>query len=573
MQASYIKQLHCSTCPQQNQGATRDNEAGGQAVVPAGRQVMELQLSCDGVSESRSSSISLDVYSVRIKGCKQVYPLRIFRQLDKSYKDFEDHLEQVVNDLIENLLKIESFIADNLKRANARRCLNHASLFPCEYCFSRGCHHYSKPKNSAIWQKKLDMKRSIIQARLNLLLNTPGSSRNEIQTLKTLKKELNDEENNGTRKKTTIVWLASTRGGEPRTDRKMQDIIQQIQENPNLEKNEKKGVVGRSPLWDIPQFNFVRDIVAEYMHAVCIGVVKRLLELTFSIGETRTRVTKRKLSSPSDFDALMADTKVVRECSRRARKLDFAVMKAQELRNIILFFFVHVLQCIEQNAKERRLWLLLAYIIRACVLPSNEFKYVNLNDIEEASKEFYSLYERLFGPSNCTYNTHIVGSHVIEMRAHGPLTLTSAFGFESFYGEMRQAFTPGTQSPLKQIMEKILIKRALSFHCCNNSIYFSDHDSPLECNTIIYCYENDEHQIYQIIKVQDDNLLCYKQGKYNFSFKETSDLNLNWSQVGVYKKGGLMQTINVIPKNKVSGKVLHVGEFLITCPLNVLREK
>ena len=212
-------------------------------------------------------------------------------------------------------------------------------------------------------------------------------------------------------------------------------------------------------------------------------------------------------------------------------------------------------------------------MIRSCVLPSAEFQPIDLQDIEEASKQFYTLYEQLFGMNKCSYNTHIVGSHLIEMRVHGPLTLTSAFGFESFYGEMRQAFTPGTQSPLKQIFEKILIKRGLSFHQCQNTIYYSERDTPLECNSLIYRWEANTHAMYKIIEVQQDSLICHKQGRFNFNFRETSELHLNWSQVGVYKKGGIMDDITVVPKNEVSGKVLSVGEYLITCPTNILHEK
>ena len=523
------------------------------------------------MSECRSNSVSLDVYSTRFLGCRQVFPLRIFRPLDKTFLIEEDHLNSVIMDLIDNEFWIKHFVADNLKRATAKRCLNHASTFPCEYCFSRGCPNVSKPKNLDNFKKKIDMKRLIIQEKLALLQNTPGSSKREIQTLKTLDKELSEEEKSGPKKRTRIVWPASTAGGEPRTHVNMLAIVDEIDENPGLGKDEQKGVVGRSPLWDIPRFDFVRDSPTEYMHLVCLGVVKRLLELTFSVGEVRQRITKRKLSSPIHFNLCMLETKVPRESSRRARKLDFAVMKAQEMRNLILCFFPHVLQCIEPKAKERKLWLLLAFMIRSCVLPTNEA--IDLNAIEQASAEFYSLYEQLFGAANCTYSTHVVGSHMIDMRAHGPLTLTSAFGFEAFYGELRNSFTPGTQSGLKQIMEKVLMRRALSFHCCNNSIYFSERDSPMECNSLIYCYEANEHRLYKIIKCEKNTLICHSQGKYNFNFKETSDLNLNWAQIGVFKKGGIMNKITVIPKEKVSGKVIHVGDFLITIPNNVLREK
>ena len=533
---------------------------------------IEAQLSCDGVSECKSNSVTLDVYSIRIMGCQQVYPLRIIRPLDKTFNSHEDHLKTVLADLLAVYFKIKQYIGDNPKRALARLCLNHASLYPCEYCFSKGVQHHVNPELIEKFMEKIELKKNMVQKRIYELKNSDGSE-NEIKTLKTIMKELEAEQKNGPKKKTNIVWPASTMHGESRTDENMLEIVNNIESNPNLDRHEKKGVVGRSPLWDIPGFNFTRDSPTEYMHTSCLGIVKRMLLLTFSVGEVRQRVTKRKLSSPSDFNKYMLETKTPREFPRRARKLDLAVMKALEMRNIALFFFPHVLQCIEPNAKERRLWLLLAFMIRSCIIPTNEFKVVDLALIEDASKEFYTLYEKLFGVMNATYNTHVVGSHLIDMRFHGPLTLTSAFGFEAFYGEMRHSFTPGTQSPLKQIMKKVLLKRALSYHSCKNSLYFSEKDSPLECNSMIYSYEGNAHKMYKIVKVEENSLICYAQGKFAHEFKETRDLNLNWSHVGVYKKGGVMNTPITVPKNKVSGKVLTVGEFLITCPENILAEK
>ena len=501
-----------------------------------------------------------------------MYPLRIVRPIEKNLIDLENHLQRVLSDLEKNNLRVKHFVADNPKRAKAKMVLNHASLHPCEYCFARGCRHQTTPKNMSEFKKKIEFKKKLIQEKKNDLQSRNGTEV-ELKTLKNLEKDLIEEEKNGPKTKSKIVWPASSRDAESRTNDKIRDIITNIEENPNLSKNDRKGVVGRSPLWDIPDFDFTRDVPTEYMHTSCLGVVKRMIELTFSVGDPRPRETKRKLSSATEFDLCMIDTKVPREFPRRARKLDFAVMKAVEMRNISLYFFPYVLQCIEPNAKERKLWLLLAYSMRSCTIPSNEFSPIDLNDIETACREFYELYEKIFGAYNCSYNTHVFGCHLIEMRSHGPLTETSAFVFESFYGEMRNAFTPGTQSTLKQIMQKTFIKRAISFHCCKNSIYYSPNDSPMECNSLIYCYERNVHNMYKIIEVEKESLLCYKQGKYPVTFPETSSLNLNWSQVGVYKKGGVMETPIIIPKTKVSGKVINVGNYLITSSNNILLEK
>ena len=558
-QARNIKQLHLSRCPKAKANPLTN--------------CFDIQLSSDGVSECRSNSISLDVYSIRFIGCKQIYPIKIIRPIDKTYSPPEDHLENVLLDLESCGLRVKQFIADNPKRAQARRCLNHASLFACEYCFAEGTRFRSLSKNVTDFKEKNNLKKKIISEKIEASKKNKNSP-SEIKTLKAIEKDLIEEEKNGPKAKSNIVWPSSSRNNEERTDPKVQEILDAIEENPNLSKDERKGVVGFSPLWDIPNFKFTCDVPTEYMHTSCLGVTKRMIELTFSVGVLRQRITKRKLSSTTEFDLCMLITKVVREFSRRARKLDLAVMKAQEMRNIILFFFPHILQCIEQNAKERKLWLLLAFMIRSCVLSSKEFQMFDLEMLETASKEFYQLYEALFGPRNTSYNTHVVGSHMIDMRAHGPLTLTSAFGFEAFYGEMRHSFTPGTQSTLKQIMQKILIKRSISYHCCENTIHYSARDSSLECNSLIYCYEHNEFKLYKIIEVSKNSLICHKQGKYPAKFKETTNLHLDWSKVGVFKKGGLMDTTTcIIPQKKVDGKVLHVGEYLITCPNDVLREK
>lgn len=117
LQASAIKDLHLKRCPSVNP------------------ENIEVQLSSDGVSECRSNSVSLDVYSSRVHGCKQIYPLKIVRPLDTSFVDREDHLENVLCELKDCSIKVKHYIADNKKRATSKRCLNHASLFPCEYCF------------------------------------------------------------------------------------------------------------------------------------------------------------------------------------------------------------------------------------------------------------------------------------------------------------------------------------------------------------------------------------------------------------------------------------------------------
>ena len=481
--------------------------------------------------------------------------------------DHAKHLEDVISDLMLNICKILVYLADNPKRAHARECLNHASLFPCEYCVAKGVRVLLNSSPEEV--KKIEMKLKIIKEQIDQL----SGFESKIKTLREIQKDLQKEANKNSGKKSHIVWPYSTKNAEPRTNQEMLEIVERIENGENLSQDEKKGVVRRSPLLKIAGFNFVRDVPVDYMHGLCIGVVRRLLELTFNVGEVRPRITKRKLSSPCDFNKLMRQTKMFHEFSRRARELQLSVMKATEHRNLMLFFFPHVIACLEQNARERKLWLFLAYGVRACVVPNKEFQQIDLDDIELCCDRFYSLYEKLFGALNCTYNTHVVFSHLIEMRYHGPLTFSSTFDFENFYGELRHSFVPGTQSTLKQAFQKVLLKRAISKHRCETPIHYSPKDTALECNSLIYCFVDLKHYIYQIITQEKDIFNCHLINIEPATFAEVPQ-KLDWGKVGVFHELSTNdQDCVTIKKERISGKVLRVGKYVITCPNSILREK
>ena len=557
-QAQDISNIQKKTCP-----SYKSNEEN------------KIQVSCDGVSECKSNSISVDVYSTKHTQCQVVYPHTLVRPIRKKSVDNKEQLIQFLKDVSEvDCNWISHFIADNLKRANARDALNHAARFACEYCFICGWSIEIKKKEGEQDRKILETEKKIVLEKIQNLKDAPSSSnsnkQSEMNDLYDIVKKIDKKIKDTKSRKSHIVWPASTIDGEPRTCEKILRITEGI-ENGTISREEAKGILGRSPLLMLERFDMVRDSPTEYLHSVCLGVVKRLIELTFSVGEKRPSLTQRQLASPKDFNELMLKIKVVREFSRRVRELDFAIMKGQEFRNIILFFFPVVINCIKNSEKEKKVWLLLAYMIRACILPTDEFHCVDLQNLLNSCRQFYELYESLYGQLNCSYNTHIVGSHLIEMRAHGPLTFTSAFIFESFYGELRRSFVPGTPSTLKQILQKVMVKRALTPHHCESKIFYSDYSTEMECNNLIYSFQNRTHNMYQIVSKTKDEIKCRKLGKYEYKSPHVS--NLNWSKVGVYQRGALSSEIEVIREKDIHGKLIQVDNLLLTCPNNVLREK
>ena len=527
--------------------------------------------------ECKSNTNSLDVYSLRFQNCQVVYPHTIIRPSAKYKLTDKKHLSQFIHDLNINRCLIKLFIGDNPKRAFVKYCLQHGSAYACEYCFSRAT--TLNLCDEDILEKKKELERQIdsIQRQIDNIQEGKEEEEQEedehVQTLITIKNELLKSIKELSKKKTKLVWPSSTIDGEPRTKEKILEIVNKLEQNPNLPPSECKGVTGRSPLLALPHFDFVRDSPTEYLHSVCIGVVKKTIILTFDVGIKRPRLTQRKLTPISYFNAEMLKIKVVGEFARRARALEFSVFKGQEYRNIVLFFFPIVVNCIEETELERKLWLLLAYMMRACVLPKKEFQSIQIEEIHACSVQFYKLFEKLFGAFNCSYNVHIVGGHIVEMRVHGPLTMSSAFGFEHFYGELRHSFVPGTQSPLKQAFQKIMLKRALSHHSCAPPIEYTNHETALECNNLVYTYRHNEYNFFKIVDVVNDDktLKCLKFDIVPHFFPETP--NLRWEKVGVFEQEGIGNDLVNVDVDLVQGKLIKIDNLLLTCPNNILEEK
>ena len=550
----------------------------------------------------------MDVYSVKFDNCRYVYPLRCIRPSNKFKYDEQPIIESVVQELNEANAIIDDVVLDNPKRSIFRCALNHASTFACEYCESHATHYTNDQltKDIAANVKKIDKKCTEIQNRIDYLNDCPGtvSSKHKddenvallLEILTDLKQQRTDELKK--QKRRHLVWPATTSDGTPRTYQRIKNITDAIERQNNdfenesvdsdgsgrvmLTKADKKGFIGTSVFLNQPNFHFISNIPCEYMHALCICLVKRMLELTFCVGEKRERCTKRKLSSPNTYNIQIQTCQVPREFSRRGRNLDLGVMKALEYRNVILFFFPLILNCIPPiHHKERRLWLCLAFITRACVIPNIEFEQVDENMIDAFSNVFYTDYQDVYGRKNCTYSLHVIATHLLQIRGRDPLTETSAFKFENYYSEMKNMYHPGTTSTMKQIVQNSIMKRLLDYHCCEKTLFFktskqkNQNSHPRkEDNSLIYVYDNNKHNMYKIVNIPEDdpdNLICVPQGKFRVTFPLLPDAS--WDNVGVYRIGPTSSRQITIPRARVTGKVIKVSMYLITCPSNILREQ
>ena len=96
-----------------------------------------MDLGLDGVSETKSSCASLDVYSARFLECRTIYPLTIIKAIEKDSLNQNEVLQSVLNETTTSHC-LKTFIADNPKRSFIRQSLSHSAKYACEYCFSHG---------------------------------------------------------------------------------------------------------------------------------------------------------------------------------------------------------------------------------------------------------------------------------------------------------------------------------------------------------------------------------------------------------------------------------------------------
>ena len=549
-----------------------------------------IQLSLDGIQESKSSTNSLDIFSVKFNGCRNIYPISIVRPCERFKYDEQAEMKRVLADINANGLTIDCCVFDNPKRSNMRCAKSACAKYPCEFCEHCAVTFIQSNKTSSVIGKRYEIQERHLSQEISQLQDTQEneSDNEDLENLRQMQSDLAKDKKNELSKsgRKLLTWPASTMDGNLRTLDAIRAISNEIEANPDIVKTDPdfcKGIKGKSLFLDQPSFHLVNDMPPEYMHSVCIGVTRRMLELTFRVGENRDRVTKRKLSNPKTFNDKIKSIQLPRESSRRCRNLDLGVMKASEYRNVLIYFFLIVIDCIEDEfEEEKQIWLHLAFMIRACILPNDEYTNVDKEQLKSACRKFYELYEKVYGQKNCTYSIHVVGSHLFQIRGKRPLTSKSAFKFESFFSEVRNLFHAGTVSPLKQILQNCYMKRLLEFHCCEKKTFFSAEKKPKpgkkfnpgqENNSLIYTY-NEENvlDIFVIDEIIDENNFnCKIQGKFPLKLQLTPEYN--WNEVGVFKMGPISEEKVVVKRSAIRGKVIKLDGYLITCPNNVIHEQ
>lgn len=190
----------------------------------------------------------------------------------------------------------------------------------------------------------------------------------------------------------------------------------------------------------------------DYMHLVCLGVMRRLLDLWISTtGPLHCRISSSQASMVTDR-LLALRNYIPSEFARRPRALvERCRWKATELRQFLLYTGPVVLRGVLQPQIYDNFMLL---SVGVYILASPKY-CLELNDFAKTLLvSFVEHFGQLYGKEFLVYNIHGLVHLSEDVKVHGNLDRISAFPFENFLGKLKK-LVRGPLNPLTQVMRRL----------------------------------------------------------------------------------------------------------------------
>lgn len=221
--------------------------------------------------------------------------------------------------------------------------------------------------------------------------------------------------------------------------------------------NDIRGIKGPTPLLLLTDFDVVKGIPVDCMHACLHGVTAKLLGLWL---DQENHLFEFYIGQPAQVECINNRIRSIRLSSvfpRRPRPVDDrAYWKASELFTFLLHYGGVCLDGIlpEKYVKHFQMFSSAIFLLNGSSITST--------DIAKATKlldNFLISFPKLYGPENEVFNVHLV-SHIVESVVEsGPLWCYTTFAFESFNGVLK-SLVNGTTDVLVQIATKFLMHSA-----------------------------------------------------------------------------------------------------------------
>ena len=495
---------------------------------------LDVIIGCDGVREAKSNKVSLEVVFLTALICpKHALPIRVGRSSYSNEKaDPKGMIRKVVDEILalgEDRVNVFAFLGDKPGRGKITHLHGPGGAMCCEYCFTCG--------------KSQEYEGPLVRGKLPTKMTFPYDKDTKL---------------------------------------KSHEYVKHLMEQAQEFKTDMLGYKARSCLLDLPNFDIVKQVVVEYMHGVCIGMQKRLIQQCYELNSEAIKKNllkykkrldpftylreARNLKPPSDFN---------RSCSR----LEATGLKAEECRNYLVASSFVVITTLAHRKPLVYVQVLFTYLLRAYLLPEDEFeplkRQVNLRQLLDHFQEYY---QEIFPPYYWVYYSHCM-AHLDLIREAGPLTLTSMFAAEGMFHWLISGICPGTTSIGKQGMQRIFARYNSKKHKCWKKIIWKPFlEGQRHNDSLAYTWDNENktRHLWRVIESDISNETCIAReidtDPYILDCPKWSGRKLDFSLTGVYLNKGLSGHLKRFHFSQFHGKAMIVNKVIVTLPRHFLQE-
>lgn len=205
----------------------------------------------------------------------------------------------------------------------------------------------------------------------------------------------------------------------------------------------------RSPIEDL-QIDMVDGFPLDYLHVVCLGVVKKMFRMWIS-GDTSSLMPSNIINLISTRLNSISETQP--SCfQRKIRPLsEFGYFKGTELRTLILYAGPFALK----DALPADMYENFKLLHVAITLLCDKNKCLAYAEVAQAIIErFVNEFAEIYGDHHIIYNMHSLTHLVNDTLKHGSLDNYSAFAFESYMYQIKRMIHKNSQ-PLAQICNRL----------------------------------------------------------------------------------------------------------------------
>lgn len=212
-----------------------------------------------------------------------------------------------------------------------------------------------------------------------------------------------------------------------------------------------RGVKGSSAMQSLRHIDMVWSFPFEKLHGLFFGPAHQLWT-EWRSSDCKYKIDPKHVKEIEKRFLSITPTQEVHRLPRSGIILGTSKPKASELQSWV---HLYSLPCLEGILDDEAFQHYVLLVKSSYVLSKLDISEDELNEVDGYLKTFVKDYEKLYGSHRMTFNVHSLLHAVKSVRESGPLSVNSAFPFESHIFNLKQ-FVTGPKGMDKQIAKKHL---------------------------------------------------------------------------------------------------------------------